>query len=292
LGYHYLGSYTTQVVGTAKQIDIEAKRYTERKLVYGGAVNPRDADLTVSESKDGKSLVFSGRKAFSTGSKISDLTILEGVLEGTQTHVFAVADSHQDGIRYGDDWNNVLGMRGTQSGSVVIDSVTVPWSAALGFVNKEFQPLGAYNTTLLPAIQNVFNNIYLGIAQGALSKAISYTNSKTRAWPFAGDVKLKATDEFYIQDIYGDLQAKVWSIEAQVDAAGEQIRHLLDRPDRTTLTAEERGEAAVRVAAAKVRAIDVSLEVTSRYALFLSFFFLPLLILTLLSHKRVRSNGC
>jgi alkylation response protein AidB-like acyl-CoA dehydrogenase len=179
-------------------------------------------------------------------------------------------------------------MRGTQSGmlfisllsnlthlppgSVVIDSVTVPWSAALGFVNKEFQPLGAYNTTLLPAIQNVFNNIYLGIAQGALSKAISYTNSKTRAWPFAGDVKPKATDEFYIQDIYGDLQAKVWSIEAQVDAAGEQIRHILDRPDRTTLTAEERGEAAVRVAAAKVRTIDVSLEVTSRYALFLFFF--------------------
>ena len=81
---------------------------------------------------------------------------------------------------------------------MVIDSVTVPWSAALGFVNKEFQPLGAYNTTLLPAIQNVFNNIYLGIAQGALSKAISYTNSNTRAWPFAGDVKLKVTDEFYI----------------------------------------------------------------------------------------------
>jgi alkylation response protein AidB-like acyl-CoA dehydrogenase len=156
---------------------------------------------------------------------------------------------------------------------VVIDGVTVPWSAALGFVNKEFQPLGAYNTTLLPAIQNVFSNIYLGIAQGALSKAISYTKSNTRAWPFAGDVKPKATDEFYIQDIYGDLQAKVWSIEAQVDAAGEQIRHLLDRSDRTTLTVEERGEAAVRVAAAKVRAIDVSLEVTSRYALFLFFFF-------------------
>ena len=139
-------------------------------------------------------------------------------------------------------------------------------------MNKEFQPLGAYNTTLLPTIQNVFNNIYLGIAQGALSKAISYTKSNTRAWPFAGDVKPKATDEFYIQDIYGDLQAKIWSIEAQVDAAGDKIRHLLDRLDRTTLTMEERGEAAVRVAAAKVRAIDVSLEVTSRYALFLSFF--------------------
>jgi hypothetical protein len=77
-----------------EQIDIEAKRYTERKLVYGGAVNPRDADLTVSESKDGKSLVFGGRKAFSTGSKISDLTILEGVLEVTLISFHVMYGSH------------------------------------------------------------------------------------------------------------------------------------------------------------------------------------------------------
>ena len=36
--------------------------------------------------------------------------------QDTQMHVFAIADSHWDGIRYGDNWNNVLGMRGTQSG--------------------------------------------------------------------------------------------------------------------------------------------------------------------------------
>lgn len=54
--------------------------------------------------------------------------------------------------------------------------------------------------------------------------------------------------------------------------AGEQICYLLNRPDRTTLTVGERGEAAVGVAAAKVRTIDVSLEVTSQYALFLFFF--------------------
>jgi hypothetical protein len=148
-------------------------------------------------------------------------------------------------------------------------------------MNKEFQPLGAYNTTLLPAMQNIYNNIYLGLTQGALSKSISYTKSKTRAWPFVGDVKPKATDEFYIQDIYGDLQTKVWSIEAQVDAAGEQIWHLLDRPDRTTLTAEERGEAAVRVAAAKVRISRGNLSLCP------VLFFFPLLILPLLFQKRV-----
>jgi len=73
------------------------------------------------------------------------------ILQDGKTHVFAVADSKQDGIRYGDDWKDVLGMRGTQSGSISITNVSVPWSAALGFnEKKEFVPLGAFNTLLLP----------------------------------------------------------------------------------------------------------------------------------------------
>lgn len=73
--------YTVTVVGTSEQIDVESKRYTEGNLFFGAAVNPRDSDLKVTESSDGKSLIFNGKKAFSTGSKVSDLTVLEGVLE-------------------------------------------------------------------------------------------------------------------------------------------------------------------------------------------------------------------
>ncbi|KZP15388.1 FMNH2-dependent monooxygenase [Athelia psychrophila] len=271
LGYHYLWSYTAQIVGTPAQIDAEAKRYTEGALFHGGAVNPRDADLAITEADGGATLVFNGRKAFSTGSKVSDLTVLEGVLAGTETHVFAIADSHQAGIQYGDDWNNVLGMRGTQSGSITLTDVRVPWSAALGFTPaKAFTPLGAYNTTLLPAIQLVFANIYLGVAQGALAKAAAYTARATRPWPHTGaahaHTQAKATDEFYIQDVYGALQARVWGLEAQLDAVGELLRAVLDRPvgERGGVTGAERGLLAVRVAAGKVQAIDVALDVTSR----------------------------
>lgn len=303
----FVAGYAAQIVGTPEQIDFEAKRYTEGKLFYGGAVNPRDADLSVSEVDNGETLAFTGRKFFSTGSKVSDLTVLEGVLEGTETHVFAIADSHQEGIQYGDDWNNVLGMRGTQSGmfvpmphftvltpmvflgSIRITNVRVPWSGALGFVSKQFTPLGAYNTTLLPAIQLVFANIYLGIAQGALAKAAAYTAKNTRAWPFAGaaNQQAKATDEFYIQDIYGTLQAKVWGLEAQLDSVGELLRAVLDRKDRESLTADERGRLAVRVAAGKVQAIDVALDVTARYV-----FCRPVLMAVLMRTQDIRSDGC
>ena len=75
-----LSSWTALVVGTEEQIEAEQRRYISKKLFYGGAVNPRDSDLAITESEDGKSLIFNGKKAFSTGSKISDLTVLEGVL--------------------------------------------------------------------------------------------------------------------------------------------------------------------------------------------------------------------
>jgi alkylation response protein AidB-like acyl-CoA dehydrogenase len=47
--------------------------------------------------------VFNGRKSFSTGSKVSDVTVLEGVLEGTNTHVFAIVPSNQPGLTFHDD---------------------------------------------------------------------------------------------------------------------------------------------------------------------------------------------
>ncbi|KAM0748092.1 FMNH2-dependent monooxygenase [Meredithblackwellia eburnea MCA 4105] len=265
LAYHYLWSYTAKVVGTPEQIEFEARRYTEGKLLFGGAVNPRDSDLVITE-KDDKTLSFTGKKAFSTGSKISDLTVLEGVLQGTETHVFAIVPSRQEGIRYQDNWTGVLGMRGTQSGAVDIVNVEVGWERALGFVNKEFQPLGAFNTLLLPAIQLHFVNFYLGIAEGALAKASQYTVNNTRPWPFAGKANIQehATDEFYLQEIYGTLQAKVWAVEAQVNSAGDILGPLIDREDRLSVTAQERGEAAVRIAAAKVTSTEVGLEVTSR----------------------------
>lgn len=41
LAYHFLWSYTARIVGTEEQIKEEERRYTEGKLFYGAAVNPR-----------------------------------------------------------------------------------------------------------------------------------------------------------------------------------------------------------------------------------------------------------
>ncbi|MGA5206358.1 acyl-CoA dehydrogenase family protein [Streptomyces variegatus] len=256
LGYHYLWNWAARLVGTREQWEQVEAEAARNRWFFGGAVNPRDADVVVRD--EGDTLTFTGRKTFSTGSKVSDVTVLEGVLEGTDDHVFAIVPSDSEGLTFHDDWDNI-GQRLTESGGVTLDAVRVPWSVAAGYVDKRFRPR-VYNTLNVPTIQLVFASFYLGIAAGALETAATYTRAKSRPWLHGGHDH--AVDEPYVIDTYGDLTAKLWAVEALADAVAAEGRNLHDDPD--AVTEQARGEFEVRVAAVKARATDVALEITSR----------------------------
>ncbi|WP_278256988.1 hypothetical protein [Nocardioides convexus] len=157
LGYHLLWFWAVRLVGTPEQIAAVEEQATKEQWFFGGAVNPRDADLLITD--EGEEIVFRGEKSFSTGGRISDVTVLEGVLEGAGhegKHVFAIVPTDQEAIRFKGDWDT-LGQRLTESGGVVIDGVRVPWEAAAGYVRTdagwEFQPR-VYNTLNVPLIQS------------------------------------------------------------------------------------------------------------------------------------------
>ncbi|MEV4688997.1 acyl-CoA dehydrogenase family protein [Microbacterium sp. LWH3-1.2] len=257
LGYHYLWAWAVRLVGTEPQIAAVEELYTANNLFFGGAVNPRDGDLEIVE--DGDQLVFNGRKSFSTGGRVADLTVLEGVLR--ETHIFAIVPTAQEGIVFAGDWDN-LGQRLTESGAVEITDVRVDWAGAAGFVDKVYQPL-VYNTLNVPALQAVFNNFYLGIAEGALDTAVAYTREHTRAWPYGGENKERGIEEFYILEGYGELASKVWADAALIDRIDQEISDVLHAP-REELTERRRGEVAVRIAAAKLRIIDDGLAVATK----------------------------
>ncbi|ODU02722.1 MAG: monooxygenase [Pseudonocardia sp. SCN 72-86] len=256
LGYHYLWNWAARLVGTPEQIEAVEADAARNRWFFGGAVNPRDTDVRVRD--EGDHIVFNGRKSFSTGSKVSDVTVLEGVLDGTDTHIFAIVPSDQPGITFHDDWDNV-GQRLTESGGVTISEVSVPWAAAAGFVGKTFQPR-VYNTLNVPTIQLVFVSFYLGIARGALETATGYTRTESRSWLHGGHDR--AVDEPYVLDLYGDLASKLWAVEALADQVAQE--GLVLHRDAWQVTEQQRGEHEVRVAAVKARATDVALEVTSR----------------------------
>ncbi|PPK63931.1 acyl-CoA dehydrogenase family protein [Actinokineospora auranticolor] len=255
LGYHYLWFWAARLVGTSEQIEAVEELATTNRLFFGGAVNPRDADVTIRD--EGDTIVYNGHKSFSTGSKVSDLTVLEGVLEGTDKHIFAIVPSDIDGLTFHDDWDNI-GQRLTESGGVTISDVRVPWASAAGYVDKEFTPR-VYNTLNVPTIQLVFVNFYLGIARGALETARTYTAQKSRSWLHGGHER--AVDEPYVLDIYGDFTAKLWAVEALADQVAQEGLAIHQSPD--LVTERERGVHEVRVAAVKARATEVALEVTA-----------------------------
>ncbi|TQS31683.1 hypothetical protein Golomagni_08026, partial [Golovinomyces magnicellulatus] len=254
LGYHLLWSTTASVVGSPEQAERFQELIISNNYFVGGAVNPRDNDLKI--TPDGKNIVFNGFKFFNTGGVVSDLTVLEGSYNGTDDHIFAIVKTDQVGIQFSHDWNNV-GLRLTESGSVKIENVVAPWEDALGWDSTKQQPdqavLGIpFATLLLPTIQLVFSNFYLGIAWGALNEATAYTNKSTRAWPFGGDNKDKPQDEFYVLSTYGNFLAHLRATTALADKAGQEIDAIYENggslDDRKKVTADARGEVAEWVA--------------------------------------------
>jgi alkylation response protein AidB-like acyl-CoA dehydrogenase len=152
LGYHLLWSTTASVVGTPEQADRTHQLILTNNYFVGGAVNPRDSDLKI--SADGDGIIFNGNKFFNTGGVVSDLTVLEGVLDGTQDHIFALVQTQQPGIQFAYNWQNI-GLRLTESGGVKIDNVRAPWTDALGWDALTKQPREdtlkiAFPTLLLP----------------------------------------------------------------------------------------------------------------------------------------------
>ncbi|TGO14125.1 hypothetical protein BTUL_0058g00500 [Botrytis tulipae] len=266
LGYHLLWSTTANVVGTDEQKDRLQKEIIENNYFMGGAVNPRDSDLSI--KSDGDHIVFNGQKHFNTGGVVSDMTILEGVLEGTGKHIFAAVPTRQPGIQFAHNWNNI-GLRLTESGSVKIENVKVPWEDALGWNAQTKEPLPQiltvpFATLLLPTIQLVFANFYIGISLGAIDSAAKYTTTYTRAWPFGGDNKDSATEEWYILERYGTFHAHLSAVVALADSVGKKLTDIYAKhQDERSVSARERGELAEAVAAVKVVATDVGLNVTS-----------------------------
>ncbi|WP_433334797.1 acyl-CoA dehydrogenase family protein [Spirillospora sp. CA-294931] len=258
LGYHYLWAWATRFFGTEEQIVQEEARYTRDCLFYGGAINPRDKDITAVD--EGAALRLNGGKSFASGSLVSDLTCLTGALDDGR-RLFVIVDSKSPGLAYNHDWDN-MGQRLTESGSITATDLIVPWSAAIGYVDKKITPM-VYNSLSLLTLQLVMTNMYLGIAEGAMASAAEYTRTRTRPWPYGGDDKEAATDEWYILEAYGDFRSQLWAAEALIDRVNEELSDLL-HGQREAVTFARRGEVAVRISAAKQLVIRQGLEVCSR----------------------------
>lgn len=254
LGLHYVWNWVPRFIATPEQVERFEADVARNNWLLSGALNARDKDVVVTDKGD--HLVFNGRKFFATGASVADRTCLEGVIEGTDTHVFAMVPSRQPSLVPMNNWDN-MGQRLTASGGMFINDVEAPWSDVLGFVDGEFQAR-LYGTMVVPTGQLVYASLWLGIARGALSEAIEYVKNNGKAWGGYEQI----VDEPSVVDAIGDLTAKLWAAEALIDQVAQEDLAIHRSPE--ALTVRARGEQKIRAAAVKSRADEVALEVTSR----------------------------
>jgi alkylation response protein AidB-like acyl-CoA dehydrogenase len=256
LGYHYLNQACVTFYGPdpARQ-RAWYERSAAGRWIWSDSFNPVSPDLELVH--DGEAYILNGTKRFATGAAVADVVIAgaepqDGPHAG-QLLVFALEHDRR-GIAYLDDWDH-LGYRASASGSVRYEDVRVTEADVIGTDAGE-----PFSSLVTPGVQLLFGNIYLAIAQAALAQAREVTLARPNAW-FLAAVDRYADDPV-VHRALGELVARVAAVEALADRLNAYYNDVVARGAATT--AEDRAEAEVRIAALKVAATEVALEVTSR----------------------------
>jgi alkylation response protein AidB-like acyl-CoA dehydrogenase len=253
-GFQHLLLATVRLFGTPKQFAQLARATVDGRWFWGNALNPLDRRTTISSTSDGR--VMRGEKSFSSGSRDADVLVVSAIDLATDKLVVAAIPMPREGINARGDWDN-MGQRQTDSGSVAFVDVRVAEDEVLA----DPGPLGNTFATLRPLIaQLTLCNVYLGIAEGAFARAKSLVRETGRAW-FASGVE-RAEDDPYVLATFGDLFAQLECARHLIENAADALDRVWARAER--LTPDERGAAAVAVAAAKIISNRAGLEVVNR----------------------------
>ncbi len=255
LGYHYVNVNEIRLTGDPATIERVSRASAAGRWVWGDAVNPIEPDLAV--VGEGDAYILNGAKSFATGASVGDVTVVAAIDHDDGFHVALFVPHDTPGFSFDGDWDN-LGQRLSASGGVKFKDVRVGPEQVLARLDPK--RLTPFRTLVTPLIQAVFGNLYLGAAEGALARAAEYTRTRSRAWVFA-DVS-SAADDPYVLHTYGSLSAKLQATAALAEKVGARIDALIARG--TAVTARDRGELAVEVAALKVTSTDVALEISTR----------------------------
>jgi alkylation response protein AidB-like acyl-CoA dehydrogenase len=255
LGYHYINESNIALVAPAAERERWFRASIEGRWLWGDSVNPVDPNLTLTEDGDGFRL--DGFKRFSTGSGVGEALLVNAVVSGGARDGqlgYLVLPYGHPGVELVDDWDH-LGQRLSASNTVRYHQVRVEADQVLGFGTDE--PVQSFVT---PAIQLVFGNLYLGIAEGALAQARQLTVARPNSW-FLSGVATYADDPF-VRRLYGELVAKTAAVEALADVVGREFDASIARG--AAVTAGDRADLAYRIAQLKVVSSDTALDVAHR----------------------------
>ncbi|MCZ4549947.1 SfnB family sulfur acquisition oxidoreductase [Williamsia sp. 1138] len=218
------------------------------------------ADIATTIRPYSGGLRLDGSKFYCTGSlyahTLAVLTRLDdpegktGLPDGEYV-AFIPADAA--GVRIVDDWNGI-GQRTTGSGTITFEGVSIRGDQLVARAKAVGAPsgYGAFAQLLHVAID-------AGIARGALSAAVEFARTKSRAWFEAGVDK--AIDDPLLIQRFGELAVEVTTAEATLTAAGTAVDATFTTSARGA--AQAAAAASIAVATAKIVADRAANDVAS-----------------------------
>jgi alkylation response protein AidB-like acyl-CoA dehydrogenase len=189
----------------------------------------------------------SGRWPFNTGCHGSQWTVLVAVGPGDGGDIPLCMLARSEELTVLDDWH-ASGMAGTGSNTVIAENVFVPGHRALPlpdmvearYPQRHNASDPYFNIPLAPVLVVNAGGTPLGIARGAYGAFMSRIPNRGIAY-----TTYTAKSEAPITHLQvGEAALKIESVDAHVRGACA----LLDRRDRSTMTAQERIRARVRIA--------------------------------------------
>ncbi|MEU6996452.1 hypothetical protein ABZ953_38095 [Streptomyces sp. NPDC046465] len=156
LARHYVLMKLSTFIATEEKRDHIEEVATRAQWFFGGARDIRAGTLTIRDRGD--DIVFDGRITPSTASGVSDITVLEGRLPDGSP-ISSLAMSTHVGLAFEHD----------EDGTVTVRDADIPWTGALGYVDKTFRPR-AYNAFVAPALDLVLAEAALGRVRGLLGQ--------------------------------------------------------------------------------------------------------------------------
>jgi alkylation response protein AidB-like acyl-CoA dehydrogenase len=254
-GFQHLMLTSVALYGSWVQTEELFSETVRNKWFWGNALNPLDQRTSITPNGDVGYLIR-GRKSFCSGAVDSDMLIVSAIRATDKKFMVAALPSDRPGIRILEDWDSI-GQRQTDSGTVEFVDVLAGEEEFL----KTPGPLGSIRASLRSCIaQLILSNIFLGIAEGALTEARNYTLAQTRPWVTSG-VDNVAADPYILAN-YGTFFVDLQAAQALTDIAADSLQRAWESED--AITENQRGKCALDVATSKVITTKVGLEITSR----------------------------
>ena len=253
-GFHHLMLATVRLFAGPQQWQPWFEQTASHQWFWGNALNPLD-DRTLSTSH-GTWSEFTGQKSFCSGALDSEMLVASARDAQTGALVVAALPTARTGVLVAPDWDNI-GQRQTDSGSVTFEKVRIEQHEILANPG----PLTTPFSCLRPLIaQLVLANIYIGIAEAAFDDARYYTLHEARPW-HTSHVE-QASDDPYVLQHFGDFWVGLESIRVLGDRAADCLDEVWRHGPQ--LTEAQRGQLAITVAAAKVAATNIGLDICTR----------------------------